>query len=414
MAKWKKWGLIGIGAALVIGIAAQALFKGVEVDLAVVRKGNVVATVTEKGRVVSKDTGDIYSEVQGKVKTLHVDAGDTVKKGALLAELDVSAIDEQIARLEGELKAVRGSEESAELQGAGSQVKQQQLAVDQARVALNQANSAYSRLQKLYAEGAVTLAELEQARTDQAAARKTLEQAQAALAAAKKQSQGSALSFQGQKESLTAQLSYLRSQKVKAGITADRDGTVFVKKIRAGDAVAPGDLLFTVGSLGRVNIEAYVNAKDMANVKKGDDAAVVFKEPGEDIKASGVITKVSPVTEEQTSALGIIEDKIKVTIDLKQLPAGINLTPGRSVDVTLITRQAKGVPAVLKDAVFTDKNADYVWVVRNGAASLVRVETGIEGDDLTEIKKGVAAGEDVILNPHQTGLKEGIKVKQLK
>lgn len=135
---------------------------------------------------------------------------------------------------------------------------------------------------------------------------------------------------------------------------------------------------------------------------------------GEDIETAGVITKISPVTEERTSPLGIVEDKIKVTVELKKQPEGINLTPGRTVDVTLITRQAGGVLAVPKDALFTDKGEDFVWVVRDGVASIARLEKGIEGDDLLEIKRGVSAGQDVILNPHQTGLKEGIKVKQRK
>ncbi|MFZ5639379.1 MAG: efflux RND transporter periplasmic adaptor subunit [Bacillota bacterium] len=411
---WKKWGFAGLGAVLVLGIIAQAVLKKVEVDLAPVKKDDVVATVTEKGRIVSSNAKDIYSEVQGRVKKVNVDTGDTVKQGTVLAELDVADIDQQIARLEGELMAVRGSEEAAQLQGAGSQVKQQQLAVDQARVIFNQANSAYTRTLQLYNEGAATLAELERAQTELATGRKALEQAEAALAAAQKQSKGSGISFRGQRESLEAQLGFLKAQKAKATIITDREGTVFTRKVQEGDMISPGALLFTVGSLGRVEIETYVSSKDIANVKKGDGVTLTFKEPGKDTEAGGVITKVSPVTEERVSPLGIIEDKIKVTVEIKHQPAGVNLIPGRAVDVTITTQRARNVLAVPVDAVFTDRGKDFIWVVKKGTAAPVRVEKGIEGDELVEIKSGVTATDYVILNPHQTDLKEGIKVKQRK
>jgi len=412
VAKWKKWGLAGLGLIMVLGIMAQSALKKVEADLAPVKKADVAATVTEKGRIISRDAGDIFSEVQGKVKRVYVDAGDPVKKGTLLAELDTGDIEQQISRLEGELKAVSGQEEAAQLQGSGSQIRQQQLAVEQARVALSQATSDYNRTRQLYNEGAATAVELEQAGTGLETARKSLAQAEAALTAAKKQSKGNKTNYQGQRESLTAQLNYLQKQKAGARIAAGRDGVVFAKKVREGDMVAPGALLFTVGSLGRVNIEIYVNSNDMANIKQGDEVAVTFKEPGGDRETAGAIAKISPVTEERMSPLGIIEDKIKVTAELRERPAGISLTPGRTVDVSLITRQAKGVPAVPKDAVFTDNGQDFIWVVKKGTASLVRVVKGIEGDELVEIKSGVTVGEEVINDPHQTNLKEGVRVKQ--
>ncbi len=400
MKKWKKRGLIGIGVLVVTGVVWSAAFKAVDVDTVPVEKTNVTATVLEKGKVVSEGTVDIFSEVQGKVTEVYVNEGDKVQEGQLLASIDAADIEAQIGRLEGELRAIEGTGS----QGGSNQVMQMEAALEQARVSYDLAKSAYDRTVQLYNEGAVTKAELDQAKAAMESAKESVSQASAALSAAKKQ-------YQGQKQGITSQLNYLYKQKKKAGITADRDGTIFTKKVKQGDYVTPGTMLFTLGGGGPKKIEAYVNSKDMAYVRQGDEVTVSVKLPGRDAGLTGIISGIAPAAEERMSSLGIIEDTIKVTVKLKKEPKGIPLTPGMTVDVTVVTRQARSVPAVPKEAVFKDRGKEYVWEVKKGSASLVQVETGVEGDDLVEIKKGLAVGSTVILNPHLNELKEGIRVK---
>lgn len=411
MNKGKKRGIIAAVILVVLAAAGLSLFKSVEAETVTVKKTVVRATAVEKGEVVSVKTGNIFSEVQGRVKKVYVEEGDAVAPGKVLAEIDDAELNARIAQLEGELKSVEGSGAAAESTGGAEQVRQRQLALDQAELAYNQAKSTYLRTQKLYDQGAAPLAELERTRTDMDTARKAVDQAKAALAAAKKQSRGSSLQTQGQKESLRAQLDNLNKQKAKARILAADTGTVFAKKIKEGDYVSPGTMLFTVGNAGRVKVETYINSKDRANLRTGDEVTVAFKTPGKDVEAAGVIVKIAPAAEEKVSALGIAEDKIKTTVELKKYPEGLPVTPGTMVDVTLTTQQARNVLAIPKEAIFTDEGNDWVWAVRKGIVALVQVETGVEGDDLTEIKKGLAEGEAVILNPHQPELKEGVKTK---
>ena len=399
--KSKKWLWAGIGAVVVVAMAGSSMLKSLEVEMQAAKNTDVQATVWEKGKVKSRDAVDIYCEVQGKVKQVLVDTGDKVGKGTLLAVLDVSETESQIARLEGELKAIDG------LSGPGagnSRVREQRLAVEQAKIALGLAEEAYKRVKELFENGAATRVEVDQARGDVETKKKSVAQAQASLAALTQQNSG-------QKESLWAQLNYLKSQKEKASVKADRDGLVFTSKVKEGDVVSPGTHLFTVGKTGQIEIEAYVNNKDIAYVRKGDKVTVVFKVPGEDVKAQGAITNIAPAAEEIISSLGIAEDKIKLKVDLPEKPKGISLTPGMAVDVVIITQEAKGVLAVPKESVFTDKDKEFVWAARDGRAGMIEVVTGLEGDELVEVKKGLKQGDLVLTNPHLPELKEGIKVK---
>ncbi len=409
MKKWKKRGLIGAGIAAVLILAALSMSKAVDVEEAEVIRGNVAAVVVEKGKVTSEESADIYSEVQGRVKAVHVEEGDTVARGDSLAEIDAGDLEARIAALEGELKSIEGMERAA--QGNASQVRQQEAALEQAELSFELAETAYQRVQQLYAEGAVTRAELERSQNEMETAAEAVEQARAALNAAKKLGEGNRLQYQGQKESIQAQLTRLREQKEKAVVTAPADGTVFAAGIQEGDFVSPGTLMFTVGKAGRIKIETYVGTRDIRDLKTGDSVRVLFKMPGKDTEVSGTITRVNPAAEERVSSLGITEDKIKVLAELDEEPGELRITPGMSVDVTFTTQEERDVLAVPREAVFGDNGKDYVWVIEDGRAVLREITTGTEGDEFVEVEKGLREGQQVILNPHQEGLTEGIKVK---
>ena len=409
MKKWGKKGIIGIIIVVVLMVVALSSFKSVKVDTETARKADVTASVTEKGKVVSEDKADIYSELQGRINQVLVDEGDSVEKGKLLAVLDPADLEAQIAQLEGELKTSKGNELSSPSGGNG-QITQQQLALEQAQANLKRKEADYTRIKKLYSSGAVTMVEFEQAQTDLENSRKEVARLTSILAETRQQSKGSNMQYQGQKESVMAKINHLKLQKDKTRIIAARAGLIFSKKVESGDFVAPGSLLFVLGTPGKLNLEIYINAKDMVNINKGDTVKVVFEKPGKNTETSGQITKIAPATVEITSSLGVIENRIKVTVELMKQPDGVKLIPGMSADITLITQAARNVVEVSKDAVYSDGGKDYVWSVKNGKAALTQVETGVEGDETIEIRKGLAVGDTVIMDPHQTGLQEGVRI----
>lgn len=410
MKTWVKNSLIGAGIVGLLGIGVVSQMKPLDVELVQAKQQDVLSTVTEKGKLTNSEQRKIFAEVQGKVEKVLVEEGTQVKQGTLLATMDVRELEARLNQLRGELKAVAGSESAAQSQSGANQIKQQEAVVAQAKLAVNLAEKNYQRTKVLVQEGAATKVELEDSENALASARKELEQAQASLAAIRKQSQSGKLQFQGQKESLQAQIEFLATQVNKGNIYASSDGIIYSKKVEAGDFVNPGSLMFEVGQTNLTQIETWLNSTEIADVKNGDEVTIIIKRPGEDIKTAGRITKIAPITEERTSALGLVEDRIKVTIALSNPPRGVRLTLGSTVDVQVVTSKAEKVVAIPKETVFTDQGQDYVWVVRAGKASLTKIQTGLEGDLLLEVKSGVKAGDQIILDPHNNGLKEGMKV----
>jgi HlyD family secretion protein len=406
----KKWVIIGVIFFVVFGLAAASKFKAIPADKVQVVVTDVTSSAVEKGTVISEDSA-IFSEVQGKVKAVYVKEGQAVQKGQLLAEIDIGDIDSRIAQLEGQLRATKGSEQAAGYQNGQNQIKQQQLAVEQAEIALNLSQTAFDRMQKLFNEGAVTLVELEQAKADLNTKKKSLEQANYNLKSIEGQSQGSKILYQGQRESILAQIQQLQAEKTKARIVAGSENVILIKDVEAGDYITPGRMLFSLGSKADLKVETYVGSSDTAYLKTGDEVTVTFKSPGQDIDVPGAINKIAPVAENIVSALGVSEPKIKISVSLESFPDELNVVPGAVVDVTFITKHHRNVLAIPKESLFSDNGKDYVWAVNNGIAVLKQVQKGPAGDDLTVIKGGLTKGEQVLLNPHQEDLKPGIRIK---
>ena len=89
-----------------------------------VEKGDVERTVTSLGKLKPKDYVDVGTQVSGQLKKVHVEVGDRVEKGQLIAEIDPTVYETRVrndrAMIEN-LRATVGQQE-AELQLARKQL----------------------------------------------------------------------------------------------------------------------------------------------------------------------------------------------------------------------------------------------------------------------------------------------------
>ena len=109
----RRW-LYGVLAALGLVLAlagGYAYWQGRQADTAeqtvTVQLGDVEKTVTALGSLQPKDYVDVGAQVSGQLRRVHVDVGDVVKKGQLLAEIDP---DVYRARVEGDRASLRDLE----------------------------------------------------------------------------------------------------------------------------------------------------------------------------------------------------------------------------------------------------------------------------------------------------------------
>jgi macrolide-specific efflux system membrane fusion protein len=81
--------------------------QGVVVQPIVVRRGNIEEVVTSQGKLEAKQYVDVGTQVSGQLKVIHVDIGDSVAKGQLLAEIDPRVYQSQVEAGEARLNSLR-------------------------------------------------------------------------------------------------------------------------------------------------------------------------------------------------------------------------------------------------------------------------------------------------------------------
>src|SRR5438045_9022028 len=74
-------------------------------NLTKVEKGDLDKSVVATGKVEPITKVEVKSKASGIVKKLYVDAGDKVKRGQLLAELDKEEIEARVAQVRAQLEA---------------------------------------------------------------------------------------------------------------------------------------------------------------------------------------------------------------------------------------------------------------------------------------------------------------------
>lgn len=147
--------LVGAGVSWLVK-ATTATARPVDAWLTqIVERGSVRRTISATGTVTPVNLIQVGSQVSGTITRLHVDYNAVVRAGALLAEIDTSVLDAEVAQ--------------ARAQRAGAQS------------ALNLARSQEARQVSLFTQGYVSRADMEQAMTTSKNAQAALDQQQAAL-----------------------------------------------------------------------------------------------------------------------------------------------------------------------------------------------------------------------------------------
>jgi len=122
----------------------------------IVTRGNIEEVVTSQGKLEAKQYVDVGTQVSGQLKAIHVDIGDTVKKGELLAEIDPRVYQAQVEAGEAKLNSLRAQQNQ---QKAEAVLAEQNLKRNQNLIAVNAVSQ--QALQETESQAAVAKAQVD-------------------------------------------------------------------------------------------------------------------------------------------------------------------------------------------------------------------------------------------------------------
>jgi HlyD family secretion protein len=128
--------------------------------LAVCSCGN--EPITEYRGKVKFETISVSSKLAGRISEIHVEEGQTVKKGDTLAYVDIPEVNAKMMQADGAITSAKGQLNMAYKGATADQINQIDGQIDASKAQLNFAQGSYNRLQAMYKDSLVTLQQFDE------------------------------------------------------------------------------------------------------------------------------------------------------------------------------------------------------------------------------------------------------------
>jgi RND family efflux transporter MFP subunit len=348
-ASWNPWSPQGAVAQAPRGQAERA----VPVDVAVAAKKRVPVRVDLLGSVTPIASVAVKTRVDTEILAVHFQDGATVRQGDILFTLDARATEAQLHQAEGML-----AKDQAQLEGAERDVR---------------------RYTDLVSKGATPVTNLDNAKTQVATFEGAIKADQALI------------------ENLKVQIGYCT-------IRAQISGHVSMAAVKVGNFVRQADLtpIATIIQTAPVYVTFSLPQRSLPELRAAlanESANIEAIVPGDPRKASGQVTMIENAVDPTTGTVPV-RATMPNTDEI--------LWPGTLVTVRLNFREEEAV-TVPSIAIQAGQSGSYVFVVKDGVASVQPVKVARSLETETILASGLEGGETVVTEG-QLLLRNGTKV----
>lgn len=320
--------------------------------------------LTATGYVVAQRRASVASKGTGRLTAVHVDVGDRVAKGDVIATLERADVKAKLLQTQARLDVARAT-------------------LANTRPELREATLHYRRIKALWNKGLVTRAEFD-------AAEARLHRARAAV-----RSSRSAVNL------ARAEIQAVTVEVENTVIRAPFDGTVIKKFAEVGEIVAPmagasqsRGSVAAIADLRTLQVEAEVSEPFLGSVALNQPVHVTL-EAVPDRLYHGSVSRIVPTA-----------DRAKATIPVNVRFEDLDdkVFPDMSATVTFLGEDSpKEAPpdalGVSPEAVVTRNGQPMVLLVENNVVSEIPVETESPLNGLIPIRGNVIQGHTVVMNP---------------
>lgn len=277
---------------------------------------------------------DVSFKIPGRIKERLVDEGEQVVTGQVVARLDEEDLLLESAQRRRDVEAMNASLREAESGFRSEEIAQADEAVRRARAESERLESDFARQEALFRREVISRRDFDGAKAAVEVARATLKEAMARQA----------LYHRGQRQE---RIDVARAQSLKAGdalklaltrqgyatLVSPVSGTVLSKNAEAGEQVAAGTPVITVGDTAHPWMRAFIPETELGRVRLGQKVRVSSDTwPGK--VYDGTVTYISPEAEFTPKSVQTQKERVKLVYRVKISLANSNneLKPGMPAD----------------------------------------------------------------------------------
>jgi HlyD family secretion protein len=355
-------GLVGAMAFVVMRSGPLAPTRVTVVQAAV---GRLAPALFGIGTVEAQRSYLIGPTAAGRVRSVGVDVGDTVKAGQLLAEMDPVDLDERTTALDASIARAGSGMVAAVAQGRDAQARKELAALNARRYV------------ELGAQDFISTSAVEARLQEQASANAVVSAAEANVAAARQDQQR-----------LAAERAGLRQQRANARLLAPSAGLVVSRDAEPGSTVVAGQPVLRVIEPASLWIKVRLDQGRSAGLAVGLPAQISLRSQPASL-LPGKVARVESLSDSVTE-----ERVIQVSFD--QRPVGLSV--GELAEVTLSMPMTASAVLVPNAAIKRVQGRTGVWTFDGGALRFAPVRIGqVSLDGQVQVIEGLNAGTTVVV-----------------
>ncbi|HEY7510382.1 MAG TPA: HlyD family efflux transporter periplasmic adaptor subunit [Vicinamibacteria bacterium] len=383
-----------VGAAAGVSLAGFALLWGPglirptvsrdRIRTARVDRGAIEAVITATGHVVPEVEQVVSSPVDARVLRILRRAGEPVAPGEPIVELDLSASQVALAKLDQDLALKRNQQEKTRLD-LQAKLAEVQAKWDVKKLQLEGYRAQLRRHRDLHAQGLLSQEALQQSELAEAQAAVELRQLEAERASAQQSTRAQLAGVALEAAQLSRERDEARRQLLLATTRADRNGVVTWTVTEEGAAVRKGDLLARLADLGSFRVEATVSDVHAQRLVPGLPVEVRVAE-GQGL--AGTVATVRPA---------IANGSVSFAVALRERSSP-RLRTNLRVDVLVIVGRKDDALRLKRGPFANGEGQQQVFVVQGDRAVRTPVRLGLSSFDQFEVVSGLQEGDEAVIS----------------
>jgi RND family efflux transporter MFP subunit len=340
------------------------------------QKANVSVRIHGVGNVGAKNIYKIGSIYGGQVFSFHIEEGDFVKKGDLIAKIDSVDLGNKIVELEASIHKLKKDINSLDIdkESAITQYEYQ--------------NDILKKNKKLFVQHAISELDFKKYKTN-----KEVAKLQVKSLASKMDSLSSQIAqIEASKKGLEEKLS-------RYTIYAPIDGYISKKLIANYAIINPNQTLIEIVNPSDVWVKTHIDTRISGEVKIGDLASIILRSSPKSY--IGKVSNIKPINNSVTN-------EREIDVSFEKLPIPFYLEEQAIVDIKI--KELKDVIEIPSKVLSMHKEQEGVWIVRNNIVHFQAIKI-LNYSDHTASTRDINTTDLLVLpNPKNKALKDGMKI----
>jgi HlyD family secretion protein len=365
--------------------------------------GSIARSVVATGKVEPLSKVDIKSKASGLIKYLYVNAGDRVRDGQLLVELDKELLEAQLKESKAVLRSAESNLQEMESQGKTLRANLRKAQLEAENKDYEFAAAEYKRQRELFNQGLISKSDLDSIEQKMKAAEVAHKSLGAAVGVKEAEIEQNDRTIDKVRSAvIQAQAQYERAEEnlKYASIRSPISGVVLSREVEVGDAVSSilqlgsnATLIMTLGDVQELYIKGKVDETDIGLVKM-DQQVRVTVDAYKNRSFQGKVFRIAPMGVEKDNVTRF-EVRVSILNDLDLLKANM------SANAEIILEEHHNVLLVPESAlIYNEKRETFVEIpdvsTKTGRRQ-VAIKAGLGNGSRTEVLSGLKLGDQIVL-----------------